>query len=144
MRGERTMKQIVFLLFAVTLICFSLQAQVAVVAHKSVAASSVSRSELTDIYTLSTTMWENSAPIVVCDMRSDNPTKGKFYSSIKKSPNDLKKIWMRIVLSGEGKAPEMLDSEDEVLDRVASTPGAIGYVNASKVRGDVKVLMRID
>jgi ABC-type phosphate transport system substrate-binding protein len=120
------------------------QAQVAVIAHPSVDETSLSRTNVTDIYTLTTTMWSDRSSVVVVDIRSDQPIKKRFYQEIGKNPADLRKSWMRSVLSGDAKAPEMVDSEDEVIQKVASTRGAIGYVSASKVPGNVKVLARFE
>jgi len=50
---------------------------------------------------------------------------------------------MRVQLSGNGKAPEALGSDDEVLEKVGATPGAIGFVSAGKVKGNVKVVVTI-
>jgi hypothetical protein len=36
-----------------------------------------------------------------------------FYSAIKKSATDLKKLWMKMQLSGDGKAPTSLESEEQ-------------------------------
>lgn len=56
----------------------------------------------------------------------------------------MKKLWMKQQLTGEGIAPEALGSEDEVLNKVASTPGAIGFIDAKKVNDKVKVLLTIN
>jgi hypothetical protein len=48
------------------------------------------------------------------------------------------------MLSGEGDPPEPIDSEEEMLKKVAATPGAIGFVSQSKVSEDVKVLIVIE
>ncbi len=47
------------------------------------------------------------------------------------------------MLSGDGQAPDALGSEDEVVNKVASTPGAIGYVSADKAGDNVKILLVI-
>lgn len=48
------------------------------------------------------------------------------------------------MLSGDADPPDFLDSEEEMVNKVASTPGAIGFVDQSKVSGDVKVLIIIE
>ena len=37
--------------------------------------------------------------------------------------------WDRLVFSGTGQAPDTVTSTEEMLARVASTPGAIGYLS---------------
>lgn len=43
-------------------------------------------------------------------------------------PYVLRSAWDRMVYTGTGFAPTVVDSEAEMRRRVASTPGAIGYV----------------
>ena len=133
-----------YILVAVFIICAAAaQAQVAVIVHKSVPVNSLAASKLLDIYSMSTKDWGNGSKIVVIDKKSDDDAKSKFYSYIGKPAAEMKKIWMRVQLSGEGKAPEALATDDDIVKKVASTPGAIGYVSADKVTGDVKVVATI-
>ena len=118
------------------------QAQVAVIVNKSVGVSALTTSELQDIYTLSTKEWKSGGKITVFDLKVD-AVKDKFYAHLGKSSADLRKAWMRVQLSGEGKAPEVLGSDDEVVERVGATAGAIGFVTADMVKGSVKVVATI-
>lgn len=138
------MQKRILLVLAMLLFCaIGAQAQVAVIVNKSVPAASLNGAKLSDLYSLSTKTWDNGTKVVVFDQKTDNDVKSKFYSFVGKSAADMKKVWMRVQLSGEGKAPEALSSDDEVIKKVASTPGAIGYVSADKVTGDVKVVATI-
>ncbi len=50
---------------------------------------------------------------------------------------------MKKQLSGDGKAPVALESEDEMITKVASTPQGVGYVTKQKVTDAVKVLFEL-
>lgn len=126
------------------LITISSYGQVAVIANKSVPENSISQSQLTDIYMLRSKTWSNGSAIVPLTIKTDNNTTNKFFAAVGKSSMEMKKEWMKIQLTGEGMAPEGLGSEAEMLTKVASTPGAIGFVDQSKVTGDVKVLLTIN
>jgi hypothetical protein len=41
----------------------------------------------------------------------------------------LRRAWDRMVFTGTGFAPTIVRSEAEMIERVRSTPGAIGYVS---------------
>jgi ABC-type phosphate transport system substrate-binding protein len=142
MKRSNAMKGIVLML--VLLVCgISVShAQVAVIVNKGVGVSTLNTTELTDIYTLATKEWKSGGKINVFDLKVD-AVKDKFYGHIGKTSTDLRKAWMRVQLSGEGKAPEGLNSDDEVVDRVGATTGAIGFVSADKVKGNVKVVATI-
>jgi ABC-type phosphate transport system substrate-binding protein len=119
-------------------------AQVAVVANKSVPVASVQTSQLTDIYSLRTKAWSNGTAVVPLTLKSENATVEKVFSAMGKSFGDMKKLWMKLQLTGEGQAPEGFNSEDELLEKVASTPGAIGFVSADKASDKVKVLLKLN
>jgi len=121
----------------------AVQAQVAVIANKSVSEGSISSGKLGDIYSLRLKTWGNGKAIVAVTLKSDDETTQKFFGAFGKSLMEMKKLWMKLQLTGEGQPPAGVGSEDEVVSKVASTPGAIGFVNADKVNGSVKVLFTI-
>ena len=138
------MKLYKFLIAAIIfLAAVAAQAQVAVIANKSVSESSVSASKLADIYFLRAKSWGNGSAIVPVTLKSDNEDVQKFFSAMGKSSMEMKKLWMKLQLTGEGQPPVGVGSEDDVISKVASTPGAIGFVSADKVNGSVKVLLTI-
>lgn len=134
---------IIYTLMLMLFLTISGYAQVAVIANKSVSESSISSAKLQEIYSLKTKTWGNGKSIVLFTIKDDN-TSNKCFGSFGKSYADMKKVWMKLQLTGEGQAPEAVGSADEVLNKVASTPGAIGYIDASKVNDKVKVLFTIN
>ena len=133
----------IFILMTIGILTVS--AQVAVIVNKSNTVSKITSDELKNIYMLSTIKWSNGTRIVVIDNR-EKSLQEKFFSFLDVSDIlSVKKQWMRYQLSGEGKAPTIADGVQEILDKVASTPGAIGYVRLSDVKGsDVKVIAKIE
>lgn len=110
---------------------------VAVVAYKDAPDTPLSSSRLLDFYTGDIKAWSNGDPVVVFDLKEKGRTRDLFYSWLGKSPTRMKSIWMKKLLSGEGDPPEALKTEEEVLQRVASTPGAVGFVRKSLVDDQV-------
>lgn len=117
--------------------------QVAVIANKSVPVDEVSSQQLLDFYTGDVKLWENKDPVIVTDLKPEGEVKALFYEYLGKSPSRMKSIWLKKMLSGEGDPPEALKSENEVLQKVSSTPGAIGFVSEASVTDEVKVLVII-
>ncbi len=130
------------IVFLFAIVTYS-NAQVAVIANKSVTETEITKAKLIEVFTLSTNKWKNGDKIVVFDLKTEGKVRSDFYSYLGKSPDDLKKIWMRAQLTGEGTAPKSLGSEYEVLEKVASTNGAIGFVALDKVNSSVKILLTI-
>lgn len=134
------MKNTILLFVAIILFILPVNAQVSVVANKSV-GETINASKLANIYSLTITKWSDGSKIIVFDNNSD--TKNNFYKELGKDQLSLKKEWMKKQLTGEAKAPESLGSDDDVINKVSSTPGAIGFVKSSSVTGNVKVILEL-
>jgi len=118
-------------------------AQVAVIANKEVPADTIDKIQVLDFYTRDIKKWDSKTPVVVFDLKPDNDVKDTFYKFLGKSTSRMKSIWLKKLLSGEGDPPEELKSQDEMVQKVATTPGAIGFVEHSRVNKDVKTLLLI-
>ena len=119
------------------------EAQVVVIAHPAVTLDTLSRSELMDYYTGDLSFWPDDLAVVLLDLKPKNATKETFYDYLGKRPSRLKSIWMKRMLSGEGDPPEAMKSEPEIVEKVASTPGALGFVSRALVTDKVKTLLII-
>jgi len=138
------MKFYYHIIFLMALVFVTGNAQIAVIVNKSNSISKITPSSLKDIYLLSNVKWSDGTNIVVIDNR-EKSVQQKFYDFLNVDILGVKKQWMRFQLSGEGKAPVVVDGAEEMFDKVASTPGAIGYVKLSEIKGsDVKVLLKIE
>lgn len=130
----KIMKLITVILFITAV---HISAQVSVIANKNV-GETVDKAKAANIYALTMTKWADGSKIVVFDNSGD--VKNAFYSGIGKDHLALKKEWMKKQLTGEAKAPESVGSDDDMIKKVAATPGSIGFVNSSSVNPSVKVI----
>ena len=134
------MKKLNLLIVFLFAVAANINAQVSVISNKSV-NETVDNAKVVNIYSLTTTKWADGSKIVVFDNSTD--AKTAFYGGIGKDQMSIKKEWMKKQLTGEAKAPETLGSDDEIIKKVSSTPGAISFVKTSSVNGTVKVLFEI-
>ncbi|MCC6963299.1 MAG: substrate-binding domain-containing protein [candidate division Zixibacteria bacterium] len=117
---------------------------VAVIANKSVPVDAVDKMQLLDIYSGDLRNWSNGRPIVVHDLKINNETKELFYRHLGKTPSRMKSLWLKKLLSGEGAPPEAVETEHEMIERVAKTPGAIGFISVDSINDTVKTLAIIE
>lgn len=104
---------------------------VKLIANESVAASSVSVTEVQDVY-LQTAPNLGGGGRVVPVLEKAGPAHEAFLREfVKKSDVALLTYYRSLVFTGKGIMPKMLDSEDEVVAYVAKTKGAVGYVSAA-------------
>jgi ABC-type phosphate transport system substrate-binding protein len=136
------MKRSVVVLALVVLVSVMVSAQVAVIANPSVKEYTIDRDAVVKFYTLANAKWSDGSVATVFDLKQDHPVRAKMLDFISKEPLELRRMWLKAVASGAAKAPEVAVTEEEVVEKVASTPGAVGYVSTAKVGKGVKVLMR--
>jgi len=116
-------------------------AEAVIIVHPSNAAN-MDDEQVSKIFLGQTKTFPGGAEATPVDHK-EGPLREEFGNRVlKKSPAQLKALWARQIFTGGAKPPRELASEDEVLKFVASTPGAIGYIDSSKANGSVKVLKR--
>lgn len=112
---------------------------VEIIVHPGVAASEVSRSHARLIFGAKVTSWRDGTPIRVFVLPDDAPLHQEMAKGILDLyPYQLRAAWDRMIYTGIGLAPIQVPTESEMRKRVASVPGAIGYIekvlNNDKVR----------
>jgi ABC-type phosphate transport system substrate-binding protein len=132
------------LLFSFIFGVLGLFADVAVIANKDVPVDEISSIKLLDLYTKDIREWKNGDPVTVFDLKPKSKVKIDFYKFLGKSPSRIKSIWMKKMLSGEGDPPEALQSEAEMLEKVSTTKGAIGFIHTDLLTDEVKMLIKIE
>jgi len=112
-----------------------------VIANPSVTEKTLSKGSLRAIFGMRLHAWPDGTAIRVFVMPDDTPLHAAFSKEkLNVFPYQLRSAWDRLVFSGTGPAPDIVSSPEEMLARVASTPGAIGYLTKSKTDGRVNVL----
>ena len=117
--------------------------QVAVIAHKEVPLDTLTKAQLLDFYSCEAKLWNKSLPVVVIDLKPQTEAKTLFYKFLGMTASRMKSVWQKKMLLGEGEPPAALNSEEEMLKTVASTPGALGFVSSASANAQIKTLMLI-
>jgi ABC-type phosphate transport system substrate-binding protein len=115
-------------------------AQVVVIANSSVAATTISKAELRDIFTGTTTSLRNGAQVTPVLLKQGAVNDEFLRVYIGKSDTGFRAGWRSILFSGQGVMPKTLDSEAVVVEYVSHTPGAIGYIGNTTPHEGVKIL----
>jgi len=116
------------------------RAQVLVVANPGVAASAVSRAQLRDVFTGAASGIKGAAQVTPVLLK-DGPTHDDFLSAyIGKSDSAFRAEWRSLLFSGQAVLPRTMDSDTEMVEYVAHTPGAIGYIAQTSPHPGVKIL----
>jgi ABC-type phosphate transport system substrate-binding protein len=112
-----------------------------VIAFPSIGENAISRSSLRAIFGMRLNKWPADTSIKVFVMKDEAPEHGAFSKNILQVfPHQLRLAWDRQVFSGQGQYPEQVASAQEMLSKIASTPGAIGYIKTNEVTNNVRIL----
>lgn len=111
-----------------------------VIVNDSIVEEQISRSAVRAVFTVRLQrLSDQRLQVFVLD--NDHPTHAQFTRQVLGVfPYQLREAWKRATFSGTGSSPTVLSSEDEMLRRVASTAGAIGYLTSPVAHPDVRVL----
>ncbi|TDJ25835.1 MAG: phosphate ABC transporter substrate-binding protein [Gammaproteobacteria bacterium] len=122
-------------------LCTSAMADVVVVAHPSASDASIIKPVIKKIYLGRMNTFPSGSPLVAVEQPSDSPTMQEFHSKVtKKTPDQLRSYWAKMVLSGKGIKLDVLQGNAAVKAWVASHPDGLGYIDASQVDDSVKVV----
>lgn len=133
------------LLFAgLLLVCGDAAAELAVIVHPDSPLTGISVDDVRDLYLGKIRSYRNGGRAEVIDLGDEAPARALFYATVvRKTGAQLNAYWAQRMFAGKGLPPDKLATDNEVIDWVARNPQGLGYVDKSKVNGNVKVLMTI-
>ena len=100
-----------------------------VIVSPSVASTRLDRRLLRAVFMMRMRQWPDGSPVRVFVLPDQDPLSDQFYRErLGMYSYVLRRAWDRMVFTGTGFAPTIVQTEREMIERVRSTPGAIGYV----------------
>lgn len=99
------------------------------VTHPDLKLNSFERRELRNIFTLRRSVWPNGQSIQLVVLNTDSKIHEQFTEKhLGLLTYQVDRVWKRQIFSGAGLKPIEVDDFKQVIELVAKTPGAIGYV----------------
>jgi ABC-type phosphate transport system substrate-binding protein len=76
------------------------------------------------------------------DQAEGSAIRDEFYAKVvHKNSSQLSAYWAKIIFTGDGRPPVILNGNSAVRKAVASDPNAIGYIDKSAVNRSVRVVL---
>lgn len=98
--------------------------------HPSVSEAKLSTGQIRAIFSMKQNSWPNGQPIRVYVLDKDNSLHKSFCTSVLGLfPYQLERIWNRLVFSGVAEFPNVVSTEAEMVYKLTTEPGAIGYAS---------------
>lgn len=113
---------------------------VVLVVNKSVQISAIRAADLRAIFTGEKTRFADGSHAVPVTLKGGPAHEVFLRNHLGESPDEFRAQWRKAVFTGQGAMPKTFDSESALLEYVAVTPGAVGYVSRISSQDGVKLL----
>ncbi|NQD38114.1 phosphate ABC transporter substrate-binding protein [Permianibacter sp. IMCC34836] len=120
----------------------AVHAEVAVIVHPGNAAA-LSSDDIQKLFLGKIKSFPAGGEATPVNLKEGSAVREQFNQGLLgKSESQVKAYWSQLVFTGKGTPPKELDNDEAVKAFVASTPAGVGYIDASKVDGTVKVVLK--
>jgi ABC-type phosphate transport system substrate-binding protein len=135
-------KRYLSILFAgIVLSCVMVRAQdVVVIVNNGVKATSASKDEIAGVFTGDKSSLGEGSKVTPVTLKGGAAHEAFLKEYVGKSDAAFRTSWRSLVFTGQGSIPKTVDSDTAMVDYVAATPGAIGYIGKETSHDKVKVL----
>ncbi|MBI5443239.1 MAG: hypothetical protein HY900_18740 [Deltaproteobacteria bacterium] len=111
-----------------------------IIANRSVPASSLELSVVREIFLGKKSLWDNGEPVVLVALKRGATHEAFLQKVLARTAAQFTNVWKQAIFTGTGVPPKAFETEADVVRYVASTKGAIGYVEAATPHDTVKVI----
>ena len=132
---------LLMVLFGAVLSCAVALAQdVVVVVNNGVKAGAASTDDIRGVFTGEKSTLGDGSHVTPVTLKAGAAHEAFLKAYVGKGDAAFRTTWRSLVFTGQGTMPKTLDTEAAMIDYVAATPGAIGYVGKGTDHEKVKVL----
>lgn len=113
---------------------------VVLVVNNSVQISAIRSADLRAIFTGEKTRFADGSHAVPVTLKGGPAHEVFLRNYLGENPDQFRVQWRKAVFTGQGAMPRAFASESALLEYVAVTPGAVGYVSRISSQDGVKLL----
>ena len=124
------------------LLVFSLStsAEIAVIVHLS-NTDKMNSQDISQLFLGRVSSFPSGGVAIPIALARGNSYREYFNATVlKKTENQYKAFWSRLVFTGKAAPPNELNDSEQLRDLVAQNPALIGYIDAGSVDDSVKVI----
>lgn len=130
------------LLLAMSAVTASAHADVVVIVSAKSPITSLTPEQTARIFLGKVNNFPDDGDALPIDQAEGSAIRDEFYSKVvRKNSSQLSAYWAKVIFTGDGRPPVMLESNVAVRKAVASNPNAIGYIDKSAVNRSVRVIL---
>jgi ABC-type phosphate transport system substrate-binding protein len=128
-----------FLMLALT--AMPAMADVVTVVSSKSAITTLSKSQITDIFLGKTARFPDGSPAIPIDQSEGEAVRDEFYSTFTgKSAAQIKAYWSKIIFTGRGQPPRTVANSLAMKKLIIGNPAAIGYIETKLLDDSVRAV----
>src|SRR6202162_2186049 len=116
---------------------------VILVANKNVHITEIKNSDLRAIFRGEKTRFADGSHAVPVTLKGGPAHEVFLKNHVGEGPEEFRSQWRKVVFTGQGAMPKAFDSASALIEYVAATPGAVGYVSRISLQNRVKLLAAV-
>ncbi|GBL03230.1 substrate-binding domain-containing protein [Glaciecola sp. KUL10] len=127
-------------MLAIALLSTNVRAGVVIIVNKSNALA-IDQKTIQRIFLGKEKKFPNGSPVTAINQSPDSAIRSEFDETILgRSSSQVSAYWSKLVFTGKGVPPAELADDKSVIEKVASNPDAIGYIDSNSVTDSVLVI----
>jgi ABC-type phosphate transport system substrate-binding protein len=130
------------ILLAMSTVTANAYADVVVIVSAKSPITSLTAEQTAKIFLGKVDTFPDDGDAVPIDQVEGSAIRDEFYSKVvHKSFSQVTAYWAKVIFTGDGRPPVMLESNVAVRKAIANNPNAIGYIDKSAVNRSVRVIL---
>ena len=134
------MKHITVILFILFFMANGALADMRIITNKSVGVKSMSPNDIKDIFLGKKKKWPDNTKIYFVISSNENFHNTFLETYIHKSPKQYETYWKTMLFTGKGAPPKQFKTTKALIEYVADTQGAIGYIDSDSPPSNVNTI----
>ena len=123
--------------------CTARAQDVVLIANVGVQISEIKDADLRAIFRGEKTRFADGSHAVPVTLKGGPAHEVFLKNHVGEGPEEFRSQWRKVVFTGQGAMPKTFDSESALIEYVAVTPGAVGYVSRISSQHRVKLLAAV-
>jgi ABC-type phosphate transport system substrate-binding protein len=131
--------KIIYVILALTLSSLA-HADVVIIVNQG-NNNTLDKASISQLFLGKSSSFSNGSEAIPITQEAGGATTKEFNrKALKKSENQLRAYWSKLIFTGKGTPPKAVKSDDEVIELVSKNPNLIGYVSTAADVSGVKVV----
>ena len=114
--------------------------EVIIITNKSVPVDALNKEDIKNIFIGKMTRWDDSQKIKFVTIPKSKVHKGFLKEFVKRTPEQYSRHWKKQIFTGKGNKPRSFKTQESLINYVANTKGAIGYISPDFISDRIKVI----